>query len=145
MVRKPDNSQKLTLEQLSELYTPIVIYSSSEAIGCGTRYVFWVASDGKQTLYYMTDGCTIMLNNEDFVFTEVYGAKESKIEKGRIVYIPSGGDRWRDVGPITAAGRLPRDTSIKSAKKALLNDSYAEPDKDERGVWGDEYDDDGEW
>ena len=145
MVRWIDGCTKYTIEQLKELYTPIVIYSSSESIGHGTRYLFWVAGDGKQTLFYMTDGNPVVLKNEEFTFISVHGANSSVIKDGRIAYTPREGDRWKDVGPITISGRLPKDTSIKSAKRALLNNSYAEPDKDERGIWGDEYDDDEEW
>ena len=68
------------------------------------RYVFWVISDGEQTMVYNTTGLAEVLDNSKFSVKTVTGALYTKIVEGRLVYRANQYEEEVDLGPITKAG-----------------------------------------
>lgn len=106
------------LSALQARYTAIQISGYPEE--GHTRYAFWVSSDGAHTLLYFSTGLAEVVQNKKFKIMRVMGAKETKIEDGRIKYLMDEGSEWQDLGPVDRAGRTKADDGFDSIRKAHL-------------------------
>lgn len=89
------------------------------------RVLFWLGGDGRRSLLYTTLGLGDVVPNSEFTFVQVYGAIESKVDAGRIMYRAAGiPDQWIDVGPLTPAGVKSSDPDFDEIRKAYTKDSH---------------------
>lgn len=109
-------------EQLKAEYKLVSIYmhglSRTCPLGAGHRYAYWVVGDGEQTLLYYC-GHVVVLNNRDFVITEVNGKKAMNVE-GRIKFQSDLGE-WLDLGPFSRSGFDHTDPDFDSVRRTLLS------------------------
>lgn len=98
-----------------------------------SRMAFWVASDGKRTMVYFTNGLAEVLSNMNVTIIGVKGARISRIVDGRLQYMMDEESPWKDLGPVSTEGVRPSDPDFESTRRMHLKDkANAVYDEEER-------------
>jgi len=105
----------IPLDKLRADYVCVEVVNYPTAGQC--RSAFWVGGDGTNTMLYFTSGMGEVLANTAFEVRRVVGAVNTRIMDGRVKYMLEEDGAWLDLGPITAAGRLPEDMPIDSIRR----------------------------
>ena len=121
------------LEVLRNEFVPLSIYVQAQTkscpLGCGSRSVFWVAGNGRKTMFYLPIGWPVVLSNIDFGVVKVIGSTNTMAMNWRVKYQMAESDMWYDLGPITTNGYDPElDSSFEVTRKSYLVDRSQQSD-----------------
>jgi hypothetical protein len=120
-----------TLDELKEKFLPVQLYGVIEQgfpLGSGSRYVFWLGSDGRQAAMYATTGELYVVQTKSFTILRVHGSISTEVKNGRLMYMMPGADIWLDAGPVHSGGVKDGDPKMSAILGPHKSSAAARPE-----------------